>query len=227
MSRSLVVGLLLTPVLVAAPVPRDEAGRISRLYGTVHDPDKGTEFRSAGDTLRVSVPPEPRLLGPWCKVVSAPRVWREVGGDFTVTVRVTFPIRSPVPAKHEEVPESRAGGGIVIWTDAENFMTVTRDERATSGEEPGEFFRAEVCNEGTAGGYAEYSAPKGFGYLRAQRTGKKFQSSFSTDAKKWKPLCLHELAWGDRVKVGVVAENSFKAPFDVAFDGYAITFAKE
>jgi hypothetical protein len=25
----------------------------------------------------------------------------------------------------------------------------------------------------------------------------------------------------------VVAENSFKAPFDIAFDGYAITFAKE
>ena len=53
------------------------------------------------------------------------------------------------------------------------------------------------------------------------------QKLAGTDGKKWKPLCLHELVWGDRVKVGVVAENSFKAPFDVAFDGYTITFAKE
>jgi regulation of enolase protein 1 (concanavalin A-like superfamily) len=227
MSRALVAGLLLTPVLVAAPVPKDEAGRITRLYGTVHDPDRGTEFRNVGNTLRVSVPPEPRLLGPWCKVVSAPRVWREVRGDFTVTVRVTFPIRSPVPPKHEDVPESRASGGVVVWTDAENFMTVTRDERATSDEEPGEFFRAEMSNGGVAGGFAAYSATKGSGYLRVQRKDKNLESSFSTDGKKWRPLCLYGVEWGDRVKVGVVAENSFKAPFDVAFDEYAITFANE
>jgi hypothetical protein len=225
MCRALTAGLLLTPVLLAAPVPKDGAVRMNRAYGTPHDPDKGAEFRPVGDALRVALPHTPRLLGPWCGVVNAPRVWREVRGDFTATVRVSFPVRPRLPAKHDDVPESRAGGGLVVWLDADNFLTVTRDERECAGE-PGEFYRLEMRDGGKAKGYAEYTDPRQAGYLRARRTGKQIEGSYSTDGKKWKVLALCDAEWAEHLKVGVVAENSYKAPFDLTFDEYALAPAK-
>ena len=83
MSRSLIVGVLMAPVLVAAPVPKDDtdAGRMQRIYGSVHDPDKGAEFKPSGNSLRIIVPEEQRLLSAWHKVSNAPRVWREDGNS--------------------------------------------------------------------------------------------------------------------------------------------------
>jgi regulation of enolase protein 1 (concanavalin A-like superfamily) len=226
MSRCLIVGLLLTPVLMAAPVPReDDVGRMHRIYGTTHDPDDGAEFRPSGNTLRIVVPHEPRLLSPWSKMFNAPRVWREVRGDFTATVRVSFPIRSAIPRKHEEVSESRSGGGLVVWLDEQNLLTVTRDEHEFEGE-PGEFFRSELRNEGSATGYSKYSAPTQSGYVRAERTEKQFVGSYSTDGKTWKRLDSYELEWGESTRVGVVAENSYKAPFEIVFDEYVLTRTK-
>ena len=173
-----------------------------------------------------SSPPKSRAFSDPGARSSTPRAGREVQGDFTATVRVTFPIWSKIPAKHLEVSESRAGGGLVVWTDDENFMTVTRDEREI-GDEPGEFFRTEVRNESIAGGCAEYTAPKEFGYLRAQRKGQRFEGSYSTDGTKWKALCSAPGGVGEKVRVGVVAENSFKAPFEIVFDKYVLTLAQQ
>jgi hypothetical protein len=73
MSRSLVVvGLLLTPVLVAAPVPKDDdVGRMRRLYGSAYDPHEGTEFKPSGATLQLSVPQKRRLMGAWSHIYNA------------------------------------------------------------------------------------------------------------------------------------------------------------
>jgi hypothetical protein len=70
---------------LAAPVPKeDDVARMLRIYGTVHDPDEGTEFRPSGDTLRLTLPPEKRLLSHTIlltsdrsiQTVNAPRVAR-------------------------------------------------------------------------------------------------------------------------------------------------------
>jgi regulation of enolase protein 1 (concanavalin A-like superfamily) len=226
MLRLLLPALALATTALAAPVPKEtDAGRMTRIYGTVHDPKKDSTFRPVGTALEIAVPNEQRLLGPWCQVFNAPRVWREVRGDFTVTVRVSFPIRPKLPARHAEVAEARAGGGLVVWIDDGNFLTVTRDEREYKSE-PGEFFRTEVNNEARAGSYSEYSEPGRTGYLRVYRKGNVFESRYSTDGKKWKLLRQYELEWADEVKVGVVAENSFNAPFEILFDEYALVLTK-
>lgn len=210
----------------AAPVPKDETGRIARVYGAVHDPDKGTEFRNVGDTLHVSVPIGPRLLVPFHHKLNAPRVWREVTGNFTVTVKVSFPIRSKVPAKDEAAFASRASGGLVVWRDDEHALTLTREESA--GERTvDEYFRSECHNNGSVSGSADAVAPGKSGYLRVTRWEKGFVCSYSLDGKKWKPLGSYVAKWDETLKVGVFAENGFKAPFEVAFDEYTLTPTKE
>lgn len=226
MGRLLIAGLLTTSVLAAAPVPKDETGRIARVYGAVHDPDKGAEFRNAGDTLHVSVPVGPRLLVPAHQVLNAPRVWREVKGNFTVTVKVSFHVRSKVPAVHEDAFASRAGGGLVVWRDDAHALTLTREERASDGT-PDEYFRSECHTKGSVSGSADATAPGKSGYLRVLRWEKGLVCSYSLDGKKWKPLGSYVAEWGETLKVGVVAENGFKGPFEVAFDEYTLTPTKE
>jgi regulation of enolase protein 1 (concanavalin A-like superfamily) len=227
MSRSLIAGLLIAPVLVAAPVPKDDtdAGRMNRIYGSVHDPHKGAEFRPSGNSLQITVPQERRLLSAERKVFNAPRVWREVEGDFTVTVRAAFPIRSDIAAKQGPYSQSHAGGGLVVWLDPENFLTATRDERPFGGKEA-EYFRGEAVIADRRRSDAELAEIGQSGSLRVQRKGKEFAVRYSTDGKEWKSLCSHKVEWGEKVKVGVIAENDFRAPFEIMFDGYTLTLAK-
>jgi regulation of enolase protein 1 (concanavalin A-like superfamily) len=226
MGRFLILRFLLTPALVAAPVPKDESGRIARVYGTTHDPDKGAEFRNIGDTLIISAPLAPRLFAPFGKIANAPRVWREVQGNFTVTVKVSFLIRPAVPAKHKDAFEARAGGGLVVWLDDESYLTLTREERENDGA-PGEYIRSEWCHKGSIRGTSDYSAPQRSGYLRVERWEKGLTCRHSRDGKKWAPLGSYAMEWGAALKVGVLAENGFKEPFEVAFDEYTLTLTKE
>jgi regulation of enolase protein 1 (concanavalin A-like superfamily) len=218
---ALPVTFLVAGAAIAAPVPKDESGRIQRVYGSTHDTDKGAEFRNVGDVLHISLLSEPRLLAPFRRIANAPRVWREVRGNFTATVRVSFPIRPTLPPTHKDAAESRAGGGLVVWLGDENFLTVTRDERACDGE-PGEYFRSEFCRKGITAGSADYAAPAAAGYVRVYRWAKGLECSYSRDAKKWTPVGSYAIAWDEDLKVGVVAENGFRAPFDVAFDEYKL-----
>ena len=118
MSRSLVAGFFLTSVLAAAPVPKeDDAARMRRIYGSAHDPDQGAAFKPSGDTLRITLPQERRLLDAWNKIANAPRVWRDVRGDFTVSARVSFPVREKVPPRHIQGEDACAGGGLVVWAE--------------------------------------------------------------------------------------------------------------
>lgn len=226
MSRYLIVGLLSTSVLVAAPVPKeDDFGRMRRIYGTVHDPDKGTEFKPSGDTLHVVLPRQYRLLDAWRGATNAPRAWREVRGDFTVTVRVSFPIRPEVPARQSNHFEVRAGGGLVVWADPDNFLTVARDEQLF-GKKLGERFRGERRVAGRARTDAEQVATAPSGHVRVERKGKAFEASYSADGKKWEQLCSFEADWIDTPKVGVFAENNYEAPFEIVFSEYKLTTAK-
>lgn len=229
MHRALILGLfaaLITLVLAAAPVPKDEAGRIARVYGTTHDPDTGAEFRNAGDTLIITTPLETRLLAPFWKLTNAPRAWREVRGSFTVTVRVSFHIRPAIPAKHEPAYVSRAGGGLVIWHTEESYLTLTRDEREND-DKPAESYRSEYCHKDVIRGSADYTELHRSGHLRVMRREKGLDCSYSFDGKKWTPVGSYAIAWGDTLKVGVVAENGYKAPFAAAFDDYSLTLTKE
>ena len=184
MSRFLLLGFLTTSVLAAAPVPKDEAGRITRVYGTVHDPDKGAELRTAGDTLHFSVPLGPRLFVPFKGVHNAPRVWREVRGNFVVSVKVSFPIRTAIPPRHKDAAAARAGAGLVVWLDEESYLTLTRDERESDGK-PGEYFRSEWCQKISNRSSADFAAPGRSGYLRVERWEKGLNCSHSLDGKKW------------------------------------------
>jgi regulation of enolase protein 1 (concanavalin A-like superfamily) len=228
---ALPIVFLACAVIVAAPIPKDDsdAGRMQRIYGSVFDPKEGVEFRPSGGSLHIKLPRGKKfLLAPQHEFFNAPRVLRDVKGDFTATVRVSFPIRSEVPAKFSNIREGWAGGGLVVWLDNANFLTVTRDEKPF-GKTPGEYFRSEARSKLSVRGESEAAETGTAGYVRVSRLGNRFVGSYSTDGKKWKHFGKHDFSWeaDTVVKVGVIAENGLDAPFELIFDEYVLAPACE
>src|SRR5262245_45813415 len=100
-SRALLILFVVAPLAVrAAPVPpEDDVAKLQRAYGAWSDPEKDSRWTLKDGELRVSLPRADRLLGVERQGATnnAPRVLREVEGDFTAVVRVSFPLPERVP----------------------------------------------------------------------------------------------------------------------------------
>lgn len=106
--------LALTVLLPAAPVPKEftERGRIELKFGKVVDPKGDSQFRLIDDRLFVSLPAnETRDL--CSKTDTAPKLVREVHGDFELQVRLTAELADGAGAIH---PSGFAflGGGVQL-----------------------------------------------------------------------------------------------------------------
>ena len=81
--------LALALLLPAAPVPKDltDAGRIEAKFGKVVDPKADSKFILADDRLIVLLPAN-QTRDLCSKAETAPRLVREIDGDFVLTLRV-------------------------------------------------------------------------------------------------------------------------------------------
>jgi len=124
--------LLFTPVLLAAPVPKEtEKQKIERLYGKMVDPKGDSKFTLDGDKLVVTLPAnetrghdyegDPRRgTKGLTKITTAPRVGQEVDGDFTATARVTITLDSKAKHIRDEYPWTFLAGGLEdAWAERE------------------------------------------------------------------------------------------------------------
>lgn len=231
MLRAVFAAMLVAPV-AAAPVPKeDDAARMRRIYGTPEDPDKDCTFKMVGDKLRIEIPAKHHSMNPNPGFMNAPRVVGEVEGDFTAVVRVTFPIRPAPGPKADEDFNKFATGGLVAWVSDEENCQVLRREQDVNGKPREKFVRCLRLRNYTGvsvGGIgpAVQDWPDA-GYLRLTRDGKKLRAAHSRDGKEWKEHDAVEAGWGGKVKVGLIAENGYNAPFEVTFDEYKLTVPKK
>jgi hypothetical protein len=219
--------LLVVPaVLVAAPVPPE--ARVRDAYGVWLDPDKDCKYEVRDGKLRVAIPDAHHSMYPNPGKWNAPRLWREVEGDFTVTVRVSFPIRSAAPTA-DESRLAFAAGGLIAWAGDDDHVRVVRREHTSNGQ-PEEWFGRFPPYLGGKGERIAYSSgqlPGEAAYLRLERRGDKITSGHSRDRSAWYEFAAVAVKWGEKVRVGVVAENGYNAPFAAEFDEYTLTVHKK
>jgi hypothetical protein len=208
------------PVLTI-PVPtREELTKLAETYGPWTDPDKDCGFRLAGGAFKVALPGREHLLqGPRIpRVQNAPRAVREVEGDFTAVVRVAIPVPDWLPKARWPY----CSGGLAAWGSDGRFF-VHRLAGGNVFNHP-EAIWAEQEKEFTTSWFFEpLDKPMGTAYLRLKREGKTLTAGWSRDGKTWEEFEPQELAWGAKVKVGVVAENSLWVPVEITFDQYQLT----
>jgi len=121
---------------------------------------------------------------------SAPRLTREVAGDFAVETIV-----SPVSDEKPQI------GGILLWKDKSNFLRLER----------GNWGKKTVSYAGYVDG-KPYNCSHGFLsyagddiYLRLERSGSKFHAYCNSDGKKWLSCGEIELQAEDPIQVGIYA----------------------
>jgi regulation of enolase protein 1 (concanavalin A-like superfamily) len=218
---------------VAAPVPKDDdAARLARIYGTKSDPDKDSTFDLSKDVLRIATPrrkPAP-FVGvprgpefPDLALGTAARVWRDVEGDFTVTVRVAFALTF---AKTKAESGLRVAG-LVIWSADTDYITAARTEWV-NGTAREMFCLFHRIGEGDTAESDNQDPVANSGFLRLERRGERITGSYSRDGKDWTAfLQKRKFNATGPLKVGVFAKHATEAPFEATFDQYTLTVAKK
>src|SRR5262249_28657488 len=111
--------------------PKDDAASIVRqIYGESFDPNKDAKFEPGRGWVKITIPARelpafpgrinvnPALQEAWNTAArwqptpaNGPRVWKDVTGDFTAVVRVSFPIR---PLERNKLFQPSVAG-LVAW----------------------------------------------------------------------------------------------------------------
>ena len=187
------------------------------------DPDGDCKVVADKGLLTIEVPGSLHDLSVEHGVMNAPRLLRDVTGDFTVQVRVGGAFQ-PVAPSTSWYGIPFLGAGLVLMSGDQTYI---RLERATFNRD-GSFY-AYVNSELRTDGRAQPAfqpavrAADQTTYLRLRRQGDRFFASFSQDGQNWDDLQALDLRAPPAVKVGVAAVSTSAEPFKANYYDFRLT----
>jgi hypothetical protein len=114
--------LVITGFVFAKPVREDAArAQMEKSWGFLVDPDHDCKLSLEGAILRIAIPGKPHIMSTEIGKTNAPRVMRDVEGDFGVEVRAF----GPFPADNRSLVQGRwacYGAGLLVWQDDKNYI---------------------------------------------------------------------------------------------------------
>jgi regulation of enolase protein 1 (concanavalin A-like superfamily) len=246
----LILGLTLPLVPALAQVPQsaapDTGSSESNGWGLVIDPDKDCKFTPGPRSLVIDMPAAWHDLGgahifPTGKF-NAPRVLREVDGNFVLTVKVTGDAKPHLPSTSVwSLPY--LGGGILLWNDSDNFIRLERATVLRDGQ-INTYIAFEKREYGSGAQVDHETIKEGDCYLRLERKGSRILGAFSRDGVAWKQLkpidtvlpsqlkahagavigipsyIRTDNVWPNKLKVGLTAISTSSDPFSVKFEHF-------
>jgi regulation of enolase protein 1 (concanavalin A-like superfamily) len=189
-------------------------------WGNAYDPDGDCKFTVEEGRLRIAVPGTDHALAIERGQVNAPRVVREVYGDFIAQVKVSgaFPTGA---VRVIERGKPFHGAGLLLWQDEQNYIRLERTEMAygprnTSGvgfekRTGGKFQR---LGPQRALNLDDGQAPT---YLKLQRQGDEVRAAASTDGAVWVDFKPMTVDLPERVYIGVAAGHNTSSAFEPEF----------
>jgi regulation of enolase protein 1 (concanavalin A-like superfamily) len=227
MRRSLLL-LPFVSLVVAAPVPKEtETDKLYRHFGSPVDPAKDCKFTLDGTKLTVNVGKGDHDLSVQSNEMNAPRVLKEIEGDFTVSVKVSGDYPKGAKGASEKRTIAFYGAGILVWNDEKNYVRLEKAYVDGLNGTPVNcygswelFAGGEWLRRGTNEDY-KYD-PKDTAYLKLSRKGNVFTAAMSKDGKEWRELDEIEAEMGKTLKVGVCAVHICDTGFDAVFDDYQL-----
>jgi regulation of enolase protein 1 (concanavalin A-like superfamily) len=206
------------PATAAEPAPA--ADKELAQWGTAIDPEKDCEFCAEATTLTLKVPGSLHDLNHDGAKLNAPRLVRDIEGNFVATVKVGGDFQPGGQSTNPRgVPYN--GGGILLWNDAENFIRLERGAMLRGGR-VNPIVALEERRRGQRGFVYSDSFAAGAVFLRLERKGRRLFGSVSTDGKRWIPLTPLSTDWPAKLKIGLLAINSSSEPFTARFEDFVL-----
>ena len=211
-------------LLAAAPfplLPSSLAGAASHDdkalpgWGTIDDPDHDCQFEAASGSLRITVPGTLHDLSAEIGKLNAPRILREVEGDFLIDVRVEGGFRPAGPCtRANSLPY--LGAGLLVWFDDKNYIRFERAALERNGKnEP--YVNFELRREGRREG-GGMVVPEAAAYLRLERRGDQVVVAHGPDGIQWAAPRALPVSLPRTVRMGVAAVSSSAQPFAARLD---------
>lgn len=186
------------------------------------DPDKDCAFKKEKGGLTITVPGKDHGLAIERGRMNAPRLLREVTGDFVAEVRVSgafTPSATSTAAGRTPFP----GAGLVLVADEKTYVRLER--AAFRRDEVSTYANWELRQDGkwVLGGDASVCPlQQKATHLRLERRGDKLLASVSEDGKEWKALPPLEVKLPAKLKLGVTANSTCTDPFSPHFDRFRL-----
>jgi regulation of enolase protein 1 (concanavalin A-like superfamily) len=157
---------------------------------------------------------------------NAPRVLREIEGDFQAEVQVVGSVPILRPNLVGKYPWY--GAGFLVWQDDNNYVRFERARIIFGDDGPvyanwelrqhGKFVRKGANEEGRLDEAQD-------AHLKLTRKGNTFAAAYSRDGKDWKELPPITAELAKTLKVGVIATQNTPLGYEAAFEKLKITVA--
>ncbi len=185
-------------------------------WGTVIDPVGDCLVNANGGALTITVPATLHDLNAGIGLFNAPRVLREVVGDFDIQVRVVGDF-TPGERSNREGGIPFNGAGIIVSLGGDSFVRLERGAVLNNG-----YFSSFAIFEQHTGrsGVIDHNGDldPGTVYLRLARRGSRILGFTSKDGLHWTQLQPISTSLPGRLKVGLDAINSSSATFTARFE---------
>ncbi|MCI0456959.1 MAG: DUF1349 domain-containing protein [Gemmataceae bacterium] len=221
----------LAACLIAGPaITGDKKTEKIEGWGTVTDPDGDCTVKGDKGKVTVTVPATNHNLHP-VQGMNAPRVLREVEGDFTATVKVTGTFKPGDKATGlSSVPWNSAG--LLLWDGDKNYLRLERTAYWRQNQElfchaPGfEYWKdGKVKERYRRIETADFFKGKST-WLKLERRADNVTGFYSHDGKEWHEAKQAAVEFPKKVQIGVAAVNSSDAPFTVEFEELKVEASK-
>jgi regulation of enolase protein 1 (concanavalin A-like superfamily)/predicted Ser/Thr protein kinase len=196
------------------------SARADEAWGDAVDSDGDCKFEREPheNKLRIIVPGKTHILSAEIGRVNAPRVLRDVKGDFDLSVRVEGTNHPGGKATTTVYPPYH-GAGLVIWQNPENYVRLEIAADVQRGKvRP--YVNFEYRNDGVLAFSQGLKNEDGSNHLRLKRRGDEIHASFGPDGFRWTSFPPLTAQLSDRLNVGVTAINSSTKPLTAEFEGF-------
>jgi regulation of enolase protein 1 (concanavalin A-like superfamily) len=188
------------------------------------DPDGDCAFLRDMSGLTIEVPGRHHDLAVEHGLMNAPRLLRDVQGDFTAQATVSGSFRPSVGSTSgQNVPF--LGAGLVVMDGDKTYARLERAAMYKGGQ-----VVSSVLWELRINGQVASSPWPGFTpqedkvlYLRLQRQGDRLLASVSQDGNTWTPAQPLSVKLPAQVKIGVAACSTSESQFKPHFDDFRLT----
>jgi serine/threonine protein kinase/regulation of enolase protein 1 (concanavalin A-like superfamily) len=198
------------------------AAPAKKYWTDIVDPDGDcrVELDEREYRVRIIVPGKTHILSAEIARMNAPRVLRDISGDFVVTARVSGTEHPKGKATTTLYPPYY-GAGILLWQDPENYvrLEIATDLRHGKARP---YVNFEYRKDGAMAYSQGIANDDSWSHVRLRRRGDEILASFGPDGVRWTALAPLKVKLKDPLEVGVLAINSSARPLTAVLEGFEL-----